>query len=536
MNISQKRAVIYTRVSSKRQVENMSLEQQLKVCETYCLNNDLTVDEIFTDGGISAKTVDRKKFQEMLEYCRKNRTNIDAVVVFKLDRFARSVQDHAAVAAILKKLNISLLSATEMTGDTITGVLMEHVLSSFAEFDNSMRSERCRAGMKARAMSGAWVASPPIGYANCRDPAKSPTLKFSDDGNAERIALFFETFAKGNHRQSDAIQLANKLGIRTSNDKPLGKNGVIGMLHNIVYTGYIKSNLTDNKRVKGLHPPIISYDLFLMVQAVLDGRARKNTPEKRLNVDFPLRRYLKCGLCGHPMTASRNRGRKGVYYPAYSCSKCKKGEIGATVRIPAEQAHDEFEKLLTLLQPAKWICDAFREVVIRRWSYEFREVQNQRRRIDNEIAVLENRKNSLVDKLLDGDIKGPVYEETERRIFLQRLDLDKEREALKSTEQNKESIVDEAIRFISNANALWVNSPLEDRQRFQKLVFQQGIFINADRSFGTTKLSPIFEAITDIETFFIENKITEKSKKSIWYTRQDSNLRPPAPQASALSS
>ena len=535
MNNPQKRAVIYTRVSSERQVENMSLPEQLKSCEMYCMSNDLVVDSIFTDEGASAKTTARPKFQEMLEYCRKNKHDIDVVVVYKLDRFARKVEDHAAVTAILKKMDILLLSATEMISETTTGKLMEHMLSSFAEFDNSVRSERCSKGMKARAMSGAWVASPPIGYAIARDAYNSPTLKLSDDGNAKRIALFFETFAKGNHRQSDAIQLADKLGIRTSKGNPLCKNGVIGMLHNIAYTGYIKSELTDNKRIKALHPQIISYDLFLAVQAVLNGRTRKNTPEKRLNSDFPMRRYLKCGLCGHPMTASRNRGRKGIYYPAYSCSRCKKKDIGKTVRIPIEQAHEAFEKLLTLLQPAPWICDAFKEIVIRRWNYEFREVQTQRRRIDNEIAILENRKNTLVDKLLDGHIIDTVYEVQEQRIFSQRLDLDREREELKSTEQNKESIVDEAIRFISNANALWVNSPLEDKQRFQNLVFQQGIFINADRSFGTTKLSPVFEAITDIENFFIENKITEKSKKSIWYTRQDLNLRPLGSKPSTLS-
>lgn len=536
MEKPQKRAVIYTRVSSDRQVENMSLGEQSKTCEAYCLNKDLTVDCTFTDEGESAKTTNRTKFQEMLEYCRKNKDSIDVLVVYKLDRFARSVQDHAAVTAILRKMNIGLLSATEMIDETITGKLMEHVLSSFAEFDNSMRSERSSSGMRARAMSGAWVAGAPTGYVNACNIQKIPTLMLSDDGNPKRIALFFETFAKGHLRQSEAVKLASDIGIRSAKGNPLCKTSVIRMLHNIVYAGYIKSGLTDNIKVDGLHPPIISYELFLTVQAVLNGRSRKNAPEKRLNIEFPLRRYLKCGLCNHPMTASKSTGRSGIRYPAYSCSKCTKKVNGTSIRIPAKQAHDEFERLLALLHPAGWILGAFREIVLRRWNYEFKEVQNQRRKMDKELSVLEDRKNSLVEKYLDKKVDDSTYEEQHERILLQRVDIEKERETLKSTEQNKESIVDEAIKFISNGKSLWANSPLEDRQRFQKLVFQQGILINPDRSFGTTQLSPIFEAVKDIENFFLENKITEKSRKTLWYTRQDSNLRPPGSKPGTLSS
>jgi len=500
-----KTAVIYTRVSSDRQVENMSLEQQHKICRAYCMNNDLVVDNIFTDEGKSAKTVaSREEFKNMLEYCRKNQKSIDAVVVYKLDRFARSVQDHAAITAILKKMGITLLSATEVISDSTTGKLMEHMLASFAEFDNSVRSERCSGGMRARAMDGCWVAGAPIGYVNFRDEAKRPTLKFGDKQTVEQVVRFFEEFATGKYRQSQAVALADEVGLRTVNGKPLCKNSVIKMLNNHAYYGFIKSKLTDNKPIKALHPPIISRELFLTVQAVLDGKRRVHAPEKRRNTEFPLRRYLKCGLCDHPLTASSSKGRRAKY-PAYHCSKCTKKQNGATVRISKEQAHDDFEQLLSMVQPARWITKAFREIVLRRWNLEFREVQNQRRKIDQEITSVEDTKNKLIDKFINDKISEDIYQVQEERLTLRRVQLENERDTLKSAEQNKESIVDEAIRFICNANSLWANSPLEDRQRFQKMVYEQGIFVNPDQTFRTTELSPIFEAATDIENFFLEN-------------------------------
>lgn len=239
------------------------------------------------------------------------------------------------------------------------------------------------------------------------------------------------------------------------------------MLNNHAYYGFIKSKLTDNKPVQAIHPPIISRELFLTVQAVLDGKRRANAPEKRRNVEFPMRRYLKCGLCDHPLTASSSTGRRSKY-PAYHCSKCTKKQNGATVRISKEQAHEDFERLLSLVQPARWITSAFREIVLRRWNIEFREVQSQRRRLDKELTGIEDSKNKLVDKFINDKITDDVYQIQEERLTLKRIELENEREALKNAEKNKENIVDEAIGFICNANSLWANSALEDRQRFQK--------------------------------------------------------------------
>jgi hypothetical protein len=62
---------------------------------------------------------------------------------------AISTYDHFALRSHLQSLGISLRSATEPIDDTSTGKLMEGVLAAFAQFDNDVRSDRTRAGMKA---------------------------------------------------------------------------------------------------------------------------------------------------------------------------------------------------------------------------------------------------------------------------------------------------------------------------------------------------------------------------------------------------
>ena len=132
-------AVIYIRVSTKEQTDNLSLPTQLRACEEYCRREGFEILERFKEEGESAKTADRTELQRLLKFCRTNKGKVHFVVVFNLTRFARDKFDHFALRSHLKSLGISLRSATEPIDDTSTGKLMEGVLASFAQFDNGVR-------------------------------------------------------------------------------------------------------------------------------------------------------------------------------------------------------------------------------------------------------------------------------------------------------------------------------------------------------------------------------------------------------------
>jgi DNA invertase Pin-like site-specific DNA recombinase len=159
-------ARIYIRVSTKEQTENLSLPTQLRVCEEYCRREGFEILERFKEEGESAKTTDRRRLQRMLAYCRSNKGKVHFLVVFNLTRFARDKYDHFALRSHLKSLGISLRSATEPIDDTSAGKLMEGVLAAFAQFDNDVRSDRTRAGMKEALQRGRWTFLAPLGYLN----------------------------------------------------------------------------------------------------------------------------------------------------------------------------------------------------------------------------------------------------------------------------------------------------------------------------------------------------------------------------------
>lgn len=87
-------AVVYARVSTKEQAENLSLPTQLKCCRQYCERLGYEVVKEFVERGESAKTAERRELQELLSFCRNNKSRICAVIVYDISRLARQLHDY----------------------------------------------------------------------------------------------------------------------------------------------------------------------------------------------------------------------------------------------------------------------------------------------------------------------------------------------------------------------------------------------------------------------------------------------------------
>jgi DNA invertase Pin-like site-specific DNA recombinase len=230
-------AVIYVRVSTKEQTENLSLPTQLRACEEYCRRQGYEVIERFHEEGESAKSTDRSQLQNLLTYCRLNKGRVHFVVVFNLTRFARDKYDHFALRSHLQSLGISLRSATEPIDDTSTGKLMEGVLAAFAQFDNDVRSDRTRAGMKAALEPARWVFLAPIGYLNA--PRSMGKSLMHDPQRAPLVRRAFEEYATGRYTKEQLLQRAKMWGLTNRRGKPLTSQAIGVLLRNQLYSGIV---------------------------------------------------------------------------------------------------------------------------------------------------------------------------------------------------------------------------------------------------------------------------------------------------------
>lgn len=204
---------------------------------------------------------------------------------------------------------------------------MEGTLSSFAEFDNSIRTERCVNGMKERIKQGIWVWGAHMGYLRLE---KGANLSI-DTKYAPYIVMTFENYAKGTYSYESLAKYLTARGCVTRQGRPMTKQLVEKIIKNPIYCGIIR---VWDMEYKGKFEPLISEDFFYQCQG--GGRKRIHVPHLKENRVFPLRKLAVCQHCNQPITGSKSTGRKGKKYPYYQHHKqtCDhpKGILRANVR------------------------------------------------------------------------------------------------------------------------------------------------------------------------------------------------------------
>ena len=103
------KAVLYMRYSCENQTEQ-SIEGQRRDCLRYAENNGISIVGEYVDRALSGTNDNRPEFQRMISDSFSHK--FDAVIVWKLDRFSRSVSDTANYGAILSKNRVQLISTT----------------------------------------------------------------------------------------------------------------------------------------------------------------------------------------------------------------------------------------------------------------------------------------------------------------------------------------------------------------------------------------------------------------------------------------
>jgi DNA invertase Pin-like site-specific DNA recombinase len=164
----------YARVSkppkgqfSEQQKRDQNPEVQLMPLREWAKSNRHTVVEEYVDRQ-TGKNAERPQLKKLMRDIAKGLRDIDAVVVWKLDRFARSNQDLHNLVAELRAEDVAFISLKEHFDlTTSVGKLMFDILGAFAEFERNVIVERTKAGL-AFARAEGRIPGPKI------DPKKGP--------------------------------------------------------------------------------------------------------------------------------------------------------------------------------------------------------------------------------------------------------------------------------------------------------------------------------------------------------------------------
>ena len=307
-------AVIYARYSSDRQREE-SIEGQIRECKAYAKKNGITVIRVYCDRAMTGKTDKRPEFQAMIKDAKKQ--DFDYVLVYKLNRFARSRYDSARYKNVLKQHGIRVISAMENIAEDSSGILLESVIEGLAEYYSAELAENVLRGMTENALECKWPGGiVPLGFKLNKD--KHLVI---DDDKAFIVREIFQSIIDGK-RTSTIIDELNARHLKTAAGKSFRKNSLEKILKNERYTGTF---VWKDIRKENAIPAIITNDMFNAVQKILKNR--KKTRSRVCSDNYLISGRLFCGLCHEKMIGMSGRSVTGLPYYYYACSN-RRNRIG----------------------------------------------------------------------------------------------------------------------------------------------------------------------------------------------------------------
>jgi DNA invertase Pin-like site-specific DNA recombinase len=153
-----KRAAIYARVSTHN---GQNPEMQLGEIRACCERRQWKVSGEYVDTWISGSKEHGPALDQLLTDCRKRQ--VDAVVVYRYDRFARSVRQLVNALEEFRSLGIDFVSLHEgVDTSTPNGRLVFGIFASIAEVDRELIRDRVRSGLAAAKARGKRLGCPRV--------------------------------------------------------------------------------------------------------------------------------------------------------------------------------------------------------------------------------------------------------------------------------------------------------------------------------------------------------------------------------------
>ena len=342
------RCAIYTRKSSDEglQQEFNSLDAQREAAEAYIASQKaegwVCLPDRYDDGGYTGGNTDRPALKRLLVDIEAGR--VDTVVVYKIDRFSRSLADFMRMMTVFEEHGVAFVSVTQAFDTSSSmGRLTLNILLSFAQFEREIIGERIRDKIGASRQRGKWTGGTPVlGYDVDRSNG-SPKLVVNA-AEASRVRQIFDLYLELGSLLPVTAELErrgwrNKAWTTRDGRKrgglPFDKCRVHKLLTNVLYAGKVTHK---DEVYAGEHEATVSVDVFARMQQQLIRHGRNGAADGRNRHGALLRGLLYCRSCrramSHTFTTKGNRR-----YRYYTCTNAgKRGRAACpSPSLPAAQ-------------------------------------------------------------------------------------------------------------------------------------------------------------------------------------------------------
>ena len=472
--------VIYTRVSGARQEKGESLETQFERCQQLAQRCKLQVMGCFGGKSESAKTDERKEFNRMLDFIKKSKQPISYIIVYSVDRFSRTGGNAIYLKEQLKKRGILLLSYLQPVDvATSSGNFQQNMLLLMSQYENEQRREKIIAGMEAKMRKGYIVTRVPRGYSVIKENGQR---RFVINKTGKLIAKIFHWKANDGLSYNEIVRRCREQGLK------LCHPAVLYILQNPFYCGLLTHELLNGEVIEGVHPPIVSRELFLKANGIMNS-AKRDYAFLHIEEQTPLKRFARCGNCGWYL---RSYQSKGKYY--YKCN-----HKGCRCNVSAEKLNQSFKTLLAdfSIRAAPTIRQRITTQMVVVYNQQNREELDRQQALQQRAKDLRSKLQRLEQRFIDEELTKDLYQKHSQQTAAELAETEAKMNQRGVEVSNLEKAIEKAIEFAEKLPSLWDLSDYEGKQKLQFLVFPEGIHYTTQKGWCLTpKINTLLLQIT----------------------------------------
>jgi site-specific DNA recombinase len=450
------RAALYVRVSTERQQQAQTIEQQVAQLRAFAATHpEWTVAEehIFRDDGASGAKLDRPGLDTLRDHAAQ--AAFDLVLITAPDRLARNFVHQMVVMDELQRRGIRVVFCDRPLshGDDPHEQLVAQIRGAVAEYERTLIADRMRRGRLARLRSGQllpWTRAP-YGYLLHPERPRDPAALQVDLAAAAIVRELFAAYAAGGATLHSLAAALTARRVPTPTGKPIWRPPTIrGLLTNPAYKGQAASGRRRTTPARGRRsalqpvgagvsttdqppeewitvpvPALITDELFELVQRRL--AANQRAARRSTTHPYLLRGLVSCGICRLGCTG-RTRTASDTRYRYYRClGKQATVASGRPHRcparfIPADQLDElVWADLATVVQQPQLVAQALERAHSGAWVPA--ELRRRQASLQQARASVARQRQRLLDAYLAEVIDLAAFQRQDQALSRQQADL-----------------------------------------------------------------------------------------------------------------
>lgn len=441
----------YIRVSTVKQGEGVSLQEQRAAIERYAQNNGLTVASWFEEKETAAKR-GRRLFVEMLARLKKG--SADGVIIHKIDRSARNLKDWADLGELIDRGIEVHFSHEGLDLKSRGGRLSADIQAVVAaDYIRNLREET-RKGFYGRLKQGLYPLPAPPGYL---DQGRGKP-KIPDPETAHLIMKAFELYGTGTFSLHNLRAALIRLGLRNREGGYVSINGLSLILNNPFYAGIIRIKRT-GETFAGIHEPLVSVVHFERVRAILLGKTNIRLQKH----NFLFRRLLRCLNCNSVLYGETHKGF--AYY------RCQSRECPIATCVREETVDEAVKAKLTFVVLTDPLLDVFSGKVadLRRASKDTQATALHT--IQVQLVRIQTRLDRLTDAYIDRLVEKEAFTERRETLLKEQQVM---KEQLAELRENSDVLPNRFEQFLEQAKSVQLSyisgSPEKKRELLEEVI------------------------------------------------------------------